>query len=224
MKLGAYISAVTLIASIFLSGCVTSLVYSPSMQLPTQPLQKEQGQVGVGMVLLPETRPSIADQKSTLGTEGFIRYAFSNKFSLQARYWNDVYLYDGHYRGGFSGSGTYVFGDSLSNCQYGLTVTVGTSMDNASLTGKGTSVVGSVWLPKLHNDLRPYSSIGIIAGAHSSDFNEWGGGILLQCGIGWNISRIWSVNLEGTFIGQANFYENISHGIPSLSLATSLTF
>ena len=111
------ISVYLLIAIAELSGC-TSLVYSPSMQLPIQPLKKEQVQAGVGMVLLPETRPLPAEQKTAFGVEGFVRYGFNDKFSMQVRYWNDVHSAGDANRAGFSFSGTHLFGDTNSKTPF----------------------------------------------------------------------------------------------------------
>jgi len=195
------------------------------MQLPVQPLKKEQSQAGIGLVLLPETRPSPAERKTAIGVEGFLRYGFSNKFSMQVRYWNDIHSSGDANRAGFSFSGTHLLGDSSSKTRFGLTIGSGILLNNYTLEPLGISIIGSMWLPELSNSFRPYCSIGLLTGFHvSSTFKEWGGGILLQGGFAWNLSQIWTLNLEGSFIGQANFYEDISHGIPSLSLSSTITF
>jgi hypothetical protein len=207
-----------------LSGCASSLVYSPSMQLPIQPLKKEQGQTGFGMVMLPQTRPAAIGQKTSIGAEGFLRYGFSNKFSLQTRYWHDLESNTNVY--GASISGTYIFDDSNSTTRFGLTCTAAALFNGSSAEGKGGAVIGSVWLPELSSTIRPYCSLGTIIGFNSlsGTRKSWGMGLLMQSGLAWKVSPVWTLNLEGSFIGQMNIYEDISHGIPSLSLAASIAF
>ncbi|MBS1537315.1 MAG: hypothetical protein JST20_06165 [Bacteroidetes bacterium] len=218
------LSLLSVVIISLISGC-TSLVYSPSLQLPIQPLQKEQVQAGVGMVLLPETRPSPAEQKTAFGVEGFVRYGFSDKFSMQIRYWNDVHSAGDANRAGFSFSGTHLLGDTNSKTRFGLTIGSGMLLNNYTLEPLGVSVVGSVWLPEMSNNLRPYCSVGILTGFHvSSTVKEWGAGLLLQGGLAWKLIKIWTLNFEGSFIGQANFYEDISHLIPSFSIASTISF
>ncbi|MBI3259765.1 MAG: hypothetical protein HYZ54_09870 [Ignavibacteriae bacterium] len=207
-----------------LSGCASSLVYSPSMQLPVQPLKKEQGQAGFGIVMLPETRPAAVGQKNSLGAEGFLRYAFSNNFSLQARYWHDLESDNNLY--GASLAGTYVFEDSNSATRYGLTCATGVLFNSSSSEGGGTALICSIWLPEFSTGLRPYCSLGAIIGYRHLNTNpkEWGAGLLVQGGIGWKLSSVWTLHLEGSFIGQMNSYDDISHGIPSVSIAASIAF
>ncbi len=225
MKRGGILSVFVIIILVGgISGCASSLVYSPSIQLPVQPLKKDQGQAGFGMVLLPETRPSAVGQKTSIGGEGFLRYAFSNKFSLQGRYWHNLESDNNLF--GTSISGTYIFGDSSSSTHYGLTCATAALFSGSSVEGGGSSVIGSVWLPKLSADIRPFCSLGAIIGYRhlNTTPKEWGAGLLLQGGLAWSLSQVWTLHFEGSFITQMNFYEDISHGIPSLSVATSITF
>lgn len=61
-----------------LSGCVPSLVYSPSINLPPQPLKKDKSQLLGGAGLFPETRPDRVEQKLSAGGELTYRYAEEN--------------------------------------------------------------------------------------------------------------------------------------------------
>lgn len=207
-----------------LSGCASSLVYSPSMQPPVQPLKKDQGQAGFGVVLLPQTRPAAAGQKTAVGGEGFLRYAFSNKLSLQGRYWHDLESDNNLY--GFSFGGTYILGDSSSSTQYGITCNTAALLDGSSIEGGGTALIGTIWLPEFSTGLRPYCSLGAIIGYRhlNTTPKEWGAGLLVQTGIAWKLTPVWTFHFEGSFVGQMNSYDDISHGIPSFSLGASIAF
>lgn len=153
MKISLKVFVCLLAIAVSLSGCASSLVYSPSMQLPVQPLKKDQGQTGFGMVMLPETRPASVGLKTSIGAEGFLRYAFSNKFSLQGRYWHNLESDNNIY--GASIGGTYMFEDSNSTTRFGLTGTTAVLFDGSSAEGGGSALIGSVLLPDFFFGITP---------------------------------------------------------------------
>jgi hypothetical protein len=92
--------------------CVPSLVYSPSINLPPKPLEKDETQILGGVGYFPETRPDMVTNKMAFGGEATIRYAFSNSYSMQIEGWYDFSnnIEDG--RWGLSLAGIIVFNDS----------------------------------------------------------------------------------------------------------------
>jgi hypothetical protein len=77
--------ALGLVALILLSscGCSKSLVYSPTLNLPSQPLKKHTFQIQGGAALLPEARPKVTSSEAAWGMEASIRYAVSDQLTLQ---------------------------------------------------------------------------------------------------------------------------------------------
>ena len=101
-----------------LIGCAPSMVYSPSINLPPKPLQKEELQLLGGIGYLPETRPDKTPKKLTLGGETTLRYGFSDFYSMQIKGWYDFSKNLSDYqRWGFAVASTFLFNDS---CIYRL--------------------------------------------------------------------------------------------------------
>lgn len=54
---------VFLLSSIVFQSCIPSLVYSPSLNLPSKPLNKDEVQILAGVGYLPETKPEKTEKK-----------------------------------------------------------------------------------------------------------------------------------------------------------------
>ncbi len=75
---------------ITLSNCSASLTYSPSLNLPKQPLPKGSIELQASAELFPESRPEKVDNRLTFGVNGRVGYAFSDNFSVSANGWLDA--------------------------------------------------------------------------------------------------------------------------------------
>src|ERR1039458_7594892 len=93
-----------------LVACTNSVVYSPSIQLPVSPLKRDCGQAMLGGEMLPETRPSVTTDKAAGGANALVRYAFSDRLTLQAKGWYALDKADA-LRSGFSFSAIVSFGE-----------------------------------------------------------------------------------------------------------------
>jgi hypothetical protein len=76
------------------AGCSSSLVYSPSLQLDKDQLEKEEVTLSGNLTLLPETRPNSLTlfdteveqgDRTSIGLDGRIGYGFSESFNLEGR-------------------------------------------------------------------------------------------------------------------------------------------
>ncbi len=100
---------------LLINGCVPSLVYSPSINLPPKPLHKEQIQLLGGVGYFPETLPDRTPKKMAFGGETTIRYGFSNSFSAQVKGWYDFSNNVQEKRWGLSTACIVVFNDSSNS-------------------------------------------------------------------------------------------------------------
>ncbi|MFT6883574.1 MAG: hypothetical protein ACJAVY_002380, partial [Marinoscillum sp.] len=87
-------------------GC-TSIMYSPSLDIPMNPLGKNQVDLQAGVGLFPETRPHEFDDKNTtLAAFGLLSYGITNNFTLSGKAWSDIERIIA-FRVGFALSGQY---------------------------------------------------------------------------------------------------------------------
>src|SRR4051812_14133999 len=105
MKNISFILFTTLLSTACLSGCGS--IYSPTLNLPHEPLHKNEGQLTGAIGILPQ------QGEGTLGFagcgEGQISYGFSDRFSITGKAWSQASeLYQMSYNGGTSLSATYL--------------------------------------------------------------------------------------------------------------------
>src|SRR4051812_1726492 len=118
-------SIVFLLAFLFsttlLSGCGS--IYSPTLNLPHEPLAKNEGQITGSLSALPQNGDH-GDLGITYSGEGQISYAFSDRISIQLKAWSQLSeLYQIHYNGGTSASLTYLLNSKNDNIPMALIAT-----------------------------------------------------------------------------------------------------
>ncbi len=211
---------------IFTTGCPPSLVYSPSTNLPPEPLKKAQAQVLGGIGMFPEARPHAVDKKTAIGGEATFRYAISDRFSLQVKGWKDFSDNVDFDRSGFSVSSIVMFNDDKSSYRIGIMPTGAFLFADGVLEGGGGVLQVCLWFPK-YKFANFYISFGPGFGTRGYPTNpeDWRGwGILLNIGTSILISKHFTINSEVSGILQINEDENISDFIFSPSLNLGLLF
>lgn len=207
-----------------LSGCVPSLVYSPSVNLPPKPLQEEEAQILAGVGYFPETQPDRVSNNMAFGGEATLRYAFSNTYTMQIESWVDFSnnTYDG--RWGLSLAGIIVFNDS-SNFRFGLMPIFAAAFADNSLEGGGCYIPVTFWFTEL-DPINFYAATGPVVGIRdiTDDNNQWGWGIIMNLGCGVLFSNNITLNLEFAFIKQVNEYKHIQDYFVSPSLNLGYVF
>lgn len=83
-----FLKAIPAIALV-LTGCSSSMVFSPAVNLPVKTLAKSQVDVQGSVELLPETRPSVINQNVSPGGSLLIGYGLSGKTAVYAKGWLD---------------------------------------------------------------------------------------------------------------------------------------
>jgi hypothetical protein len=193
--------------SIF-TGCVPSLVYSPSINLPPKPLEKEEVHILGGVGYLPETRPDRVTSKMAFGGETTIRYGFSNSYTMQIEGWYDFSdnVEDG--RWGLSLAGIIVFNDS-SNYRFGLMPIFAAAFADNSIEGGGCYIPLTLWINHL-DPVNFYTAVGPVVGIRdiTDENNQWGWGIIMNAGCGILFDNSITLNLEFAFIKQVNEYNS----------------
>ncbi|MGB5287421.1 MAG: hypothetical protein WBQ32_12305 [Ignavibacteriaceae bacterium] len=189
-----------------LSGCVPSLVYSPSINLPPKPLQKEKAQILGGVGYFPETQPDRVSSKMAIGGETTIRYAFSNSYAMQIEGWYDFSSNVEDGRWGLSIASIIVFNDS-SNYRFGLMPIFAAALADNSVEGGGCYIPATFWFNHI-DPLNFYAAIGPVVGIRdiSDEHNQWGWGIIINAGCGILFNDNITMNLEFACIKQVNEY------------------
>jgi len=87
MKINFLFSFIITLSVTILSGCSSSLVFSPGVNLPVKTLEKSQVDVQGGVELFPETRPEYVNANVSPGGSLLLGYGISNKTAVYAKGW-----------------------------------------------------------------------------------------------------------------------------------------
>ncbi len=207
-----------------LTGCVPSLVYSPSINLPPKPLQKDEAQILGGVGYFPETQPDRVSNKMAFGGEATLRYGFSNSYSMQIEGWYDFSSNVEESRWGLSLAGIIAFNDS-SNYRFGLMPIFAAALADNSVEGGGCYIPVTFWFNQF-DPINFYAAIGPVVGIRdiTDENNQWGWGIILNAGCSILFSNNVTMNLEFAFIKQVNEYKNIQDYFLSPSINIGYIF
>ena len=222
-KTKAILFVITLF-SCLLAGCVPSLVYSPSVNLPPKPLQKEELQILGGIVYLPETRPDRVKSVKAFGGEATIRYGFTNSYAMQVKSWHDFSDNVEPKRWGLSMAGIVVLNDS-SNYRVGIMPNVAAAFSENSIEGGGGYIPFTLWINN-YDPINFYTAIGPVIGFRNirEGYNEWGWGIIANVGCGIEIHHGFTLNIEFSGIKQVNKYNGRKDYIFSPSVNIGYVF
>ncbi len=217
------------ICAIVLSSCATSLIYSPSTKLPSEPIKKNEIITHAGLGAFPETRPSQKGRYANLGVEAFVTFGISDDFALQGKIWFDNYLlaeFDPR-RTGISITGYINLSDLGEGYHWVLIPSANYMAGDGSISGwidgQGYAFLFGFWFPN-KGILFPYASTGPIYGTHNFEVGQWGVGAQFSIGTAIRFSSYLEANIELPCILQYNHYDQITHFIPAPSIGFSLCF
>jgi hypothetical protein len=183
----------TILSLSILSGCGS--IYSPTLNLPHDPLAKNEGQITGSISGLPQNG-SMGDLGFTESGEGQISYAFSDHVSVQLKAWSQLSeLYQLHYNGGTSASLTYLINSKTDNIPVALIATSSMLIDGRNIVANGGSLHLAGWLPGF-GMFRPYAAIGAGVMAVSFRENNWGYGAIANAGLSMKVSDDLHANAE----------------------------
>lgn len=210
-------------ASLLLYGCSPSAVYSPTVMLPSAPLVKEEGQLTLGVEMMPEARPEkVGDDIVPGGTLG-IRYAFSDRLTLGGRFWAD--LTSNEIRGGYGAEGIFLFAGEEGSPRYALMSRAALVFNGNSTDGGGFSIAVATWIP-VSTLFSPYVALGPGIGFHDifDPGKGWGYGLIGNVGVAIRPIDPMQIALELAGIVQVNVEESITTYAISPGITTSWMF
>ena len=211
------------LAILLLYGCSSSAVYSPTAMLPSAPLTKEEGQLTLGVEMMPEARPEAVSDYAVLGGTAGIRYAFSDRLTLGGRFWAD--LESSRTRGGFGGEAIIMLTGREGSLRFGLVPRIAWVFNGNTIDGGGVSIAVASWIP-ISDLLTPYVALGPGIGTHDmlDPFKAWGYGLIGNLGVAIRPIDQMQIALELAGVMQINVDESITSGVLAPGISTSWMF
>lgn len=218
-------------ALIYLASCSQSAVYSPSYNLSTESLKKDQIDFQGGIELMPEARTeTLGGRPSTLGLNTQINYGISDEFNLGVKAWGDIEGRESVNRGGFAISAQFI--RTLSESEKLIILPrAGMALSNGieSVLGYGFSST-LLYQKTIHSNVSLYTGLGVIYGIHDLGLGinarniqrlQSGFGLTANAGLAWQFYSNFRLNFELNPVYQINnFDENAQLLIsPSLGIA-----
>ncbi|MEE9442731.1 MAG: hypothetical protein V3V99_08695 [candidate division Zixibacteria bacterium] len=208
MKLNQILSFLIIVSSLISMGCTSSLVYSPTINLPVRPMTQKQAQFLGGVGYFPETRPEVTKEKTAFGGEATFRMALCDHYSLQFKGWKDLSENRRDDRFGFS-FGTMAIVKNSPNYKLSISPTAALVFGDGSLEGGGAGMPFSFWFTKF-NSVNLYASVNPVFGVRAQvrEKREWGWGIITNIGTSILVKNHLTINLELSSVKQVNVYED----------------
>lgn len=204
---------IVLIIMIIVTSC-TSLVYSPSINLPEK-IKKDETKIIAGYESLPSTSEYIDN-----GLIAAVQHSYSDRFCMQVKYWSDFNTYsnDKNYLHGASINSYFLLNDTNSSYKLYLVPTVGISLkDNIINMGVIGSYLG-IQTPQFYF-LKPYAALGFLYGRTDLDINRYFGfGAITNIGTNIHIYKNLNLNIEYslTFVYDGFWKSAFGYGTPTI--------
>jgi len=168
-KISVFLLAVVLVAG----GCTPSVVYSPSINLPPEPLRQKSIQAMGGIVEMPEARPQEAKASTARGAEFTVRIGATDWMTVQGKYWKDLSDNVRADRFGISVATILAHPRDLGGFRLGLMPTAVFLGDENEWLGGGGLLPLCVWFPSW-SVIHPYGAVGAGFGIRDDRNNKWG--------------------------------------------------
>ncbi len=203
------IRLITLIIILFaFSSC--NVLFSPTVNLPPKPMQKEDLSLSAGAGAFPSF--GTFGNSMQLAYEAEAGYGFSDKFALRLKSWNDFgFLSDGTTLWGTTTSAIIMMNEPASEYRLALIPVAGFTADDDEITAGGFELHLGMWTPDFYF-IRPRFSIGTIYGTRRLGENDWGMGGSANLALSADITDYLYVNLEAYFISiYRNSYDSFNY-------------
>jgi hypothetical protein len=226
-----------LLVPLLVTSCTRSLIYDPSLQLPSMPLKPGGLQVALGAAYLPETRPDTIGRMGVVGVTSQLRVGFSDYLTVGAKYWSAFSnLPDGttagdegrYYRGGLSGELAVRVSDSSATLKRSVIARSGLAFGegpNNYVQIDGGGVALQYALTARPGDMMLSAAIGGIFGFHDFDSGEdqWGLGGIVNLGASYELFDGFDVvaDLSALLYYDANQPKTVVTAAPAISISYS---
>lgn len=201
-----------------ISSCGT--VYSPTVQLPHAPLQKNEGQITAANSSLPS--PGSLGVGFNHSGEGSISYGFSDRLTVQGKTWSDLSLFSNQgFNGGLSLAGIYLLNPHDTEVPLAIIPSTSMLIKGNSISAMGIIIQTAAWFPTFWI-LRPYGAIGFGMLANNFSDDDWGYGAISNIGLSAKLSESFYVNAEFYLAGHKYLKDPNTYyiyGAPSLSIS-----
>ncbi|NQW30425.1 MAG: hypothetical protein HQ472_07930 [Ignavibacteria bacterium] len=197
------------------TACNTSLLYDPTLRMPTQRVRTSEVQASAAWGMLPETRPGyVAQRRMQHAVMADARAGLSQRVSLQARTWIGIDQDDefDNVRWGLGGSFLYAIDTADFGWRTYIQPSVGFSAIGNTINGFGGTLNYIVYTPQW-NSLQPYFSVGGILGFSSESLHDWGLAPTFHIGSSWEFLQKMGVCVELASVIQINMSEKVTHPI-----------
>lgn len=202
----------------------TSLVYDPALGLPSEPMRKEALHAGAGAALFPHAEPYLAGRDFEVGGEAMVRYAFSDRFTMQAKWFrahSRQNTEDGEQIRVQQGVNLYgiLRANSMNDAvPWALIPAYSFIFDNRTLEGQGGALWFAIW-PWTNNSFSTYFAAAPAIGFHPDLFGDWEWGMLLNAGEVIRLSKYFDLNIEAAMSMQYDTYGESFQVLPAPSLS-----
>jgi hypothetical protein len=216
----------------FATSCSKSVVYSPSLNLPTQSLQEKELDFSGGVELMPEARPeALGGRTTTMGAQGQVSYGFGDKFNLGVKAWFDAESREISLRSGYSLNARFF--KELSNSSRLIYIPrAGIALSGNDISGYGFGL-SSIYQKRFWENTSLYFGPGILWGFRylekeltADEKNEMPMGFALIGNIGFSqyLGRSLRLNIELNPVYQLNTFEDNQQFLLAPSLAFGYLF
>lgn len=210
------------ICSAFLfMACGSSMIYSPSVNLSHESMQKYDIYLQGSLALFPEARPNEIGQFVTVGQHIHWMYAFSNRFSLSFKEWSDFATTENNLR--FGGALTGQLCSPIdSRRKFVYLPRIGFTIAGIGV-GFGAQF-SAVYQDKITDIISIYYGLGGLWGMTPDEKGANGYVVIGHIGITTSFNQSLKGNFEYNPIYQINKIENVKHFISSFSVGLGYMF
>jgi hypothetical protein len=213
-----------LAAALLSAGCTPSGIYSPSVNLPPEPLKQKQVQVFAGVVEMPEVRPQKMPEKTARGIEATARLGATDWLTLQTKFWQDLSdNFSRETRYGVSVSTILAHTRDFGGTRIGVMPTAVFLCDEDEWLGVGGTLPLCAWLPDF-SVLHPYAAIGPGMGFYDTKDDKWGWFMTENYGLAALLAKHFTVNAELSFMQTFNRYDKRNDSFVTWSINGGFLF
>lgn len=211
------------VAIVLLTSCTSSLVYSPSVGVTNNKIEKGDVNLQAAFELLPETIPKEIEDNYSKGMNLGFAYGINDKISLKLRAWSDLKTYTDTFseafRHGYSAGLMFDFTDDKGGWIF--YPRVGILFDDNSVDGGGISF-NSLYKMQVNKTLSLYGGVGLVLGwrdiSSEVEKKEYGYGLLFNIGSSFDIYKGLGINFELNPVYQLNMYDEVNHFLVAPSI------
>lgn len=219
----AAVSSLLLAAALLFAGCTPSVVYSPSINLPPEPLKQKQVQMFAGVVEMPEARPHKMPERTARGVEATARVGAFDWMTLQAKFWQDISDNFDVQRYGVSVSTILAHTRDFGGVRVGTMPTAVFLCDETEWLGVGGTLPLCAWLPDV-GVLHPYAALGPGIGFYDTRDDKWGWLMIENYGCAALLLKHFTINAELSLVQTFNRYDKRNDSFVTWSINGGFLF